>query len=165
MKLDMIAAGSAPDPETTSTRRRLYRRVRSELHLPVSLLLAAVASLAALPSAGAADAPPPAASAASRELDARVHAFLERMRGQWHDWNVPPEDGQALYDLIVKKRFTHALEIGTSTGHSSIWMAWALSKTGGKLVTIEIDPARYHRAVENVEAAGLARYVDGAKSK
>ena len=29
-----------------------------------------------------------------------------------------------------------ALEIGTSTGHSGIWIAWALSKTGGKLITL-----------------------------
>jgi caffeoyl-CoA O-methyltransferase len=115
----------------------------------------------ALPVARAADppsAPPPLVE--SKELDARVRAFLDRMRGQWHDWNVPPEDGQALFDLIIKERFTRGLEIGTSTGHSTVWMAWALSKTGGKLVTIEIDRPRYEKAKENVEAAGLTRYVD-----
>ncbi len=53
-----------------------------------------------------------------------------------------------------------ALEIGTSTGHSGIWIAWALSKTGGKLVTIDIDEGRYREAVANFKAAGIARWVD-----
>jgi len=83
------------------------------------------------------------AGPAPGDLDARVRGFLDRARGDWHDLNVPYEDGQALHDLIVKKGFTRGLEIGTSTGHSGIWIAWAMSKTGGKLVTIEIDEKAY----------------------
>ena len=52
------------------------------------------------------------------------------------------------------------LEIGTSTGHSGIWIAWALSKTGGKLITIDIDEDRHRTAVENFKRAGLSDYVD-----
>jgi predicted O-methyltransferase YrrM len=69
-------------------------------------------------------------------------------------------DGQALYDIIVEKGYTKALEIGTSTGHSAIWIAWALSKTGGKLVTIEIDEGRHREAVRNFQEAGLSEYID-----
>jgi predicted O-methyltransferase YrrM len=61
---------------------------------------------------------------------------------------------------VVKHRYTRALEIGTSTGHSGIWIAWALAKTGGRLVTIEIDPARHATAVRNFEEAGVASFVD-----
>jgi predicted O-methyltransferase YrrM len=93
-------------------------------------------------------------------LDARVRAFLDRQKGTWRDLNVPYEDGQVLHDLVVSKRFTRGLEIGTSTGHSAIWIAWAMSKTGGKLVTIEIDEARYKTAVRNFEEAGVAPWVD-----
>ena len=93
-------------------------------------------------------------------LDARVSAFLEKMKGSWHDLNVPYQDGQALHDLIVKKRFTRGLEIGTSTGHSGIWIGWAMSKTGGKLLTIEIDADRHRTARKNFEAAGVAPYID-----
>jgi len=53
-----------------------------------------------------------------------------------------------------------ALEIGTSTGHSAIWIAWALSKTGGKLITIEINERRYKEALANFEEAGLSDYID-----
>ncbi|HET7292077.1 MAG TPA: class I SAM-dependent methyltransferase [Vicinamibacteria bacterium] len=93
-------------------------------------------------------------------LDARVRAFLERARGEWRDLNVPYEDGQALHDLIVARRFTRGLEIGTSTGHSAIWIARAMAKTGGKLVTIEIDERRHGSALRNFQEAGVAAYVD-----
>jgi predicted O-methyltransferase YrrM len=73
---------------------------------------------------------------------------------------VPFEDGKILHDLIVQHKFTRALEIGTSTGHSTIWIAWALSKTGGKLTTVEIDPARHEQAKANVAAAGLSQHVE-----
>ena len=96
----------------------------------------------------------------SKELDGRVEKFLNETRGHWHDWNVPFEDGKVLYNLILKNHYKRALEIGTSTGHSAIWMAWALSKTGGKLITIEIDEGRYKTAVRNFKEAGLEEFID-----
>ena len=94
------------------------------------------------------------------QLDKTVQAFLDRHRGTWRDLNVPESDGRALHDLIVKQRFTRALEIGTSTGHSGVWIAWALAKTGGSLTTIEIDPNRHQTALANFKEAGLASLVD-----
>lgn len=94
------------------------------------------------------------------DLDARVGAFLENSRHDWLDMNVPMSDGQLLHDLIVEGNYTRALEIGTSTGRSGIWIAWALSKTGGKLITIEINEQRYREALANFEKAGLSDFVD-----
>ena len=94
----------------------------------------------------------------SSPADAQVRAFLDRQR--WRDLNVPASDGRLLYNLVLEKKFTRALEIGTSTGHSGIWIAWALSKTGGKLTTFEIDPRRHQEALANFKATGLAAYVD-----
>jgi len=93
-------------------------------------------------------------------LDARVRSFLDSNARGWRDMNVPASDGKLLYDLIVDNGYTRALEIGTSTGHSSVWMAWALSKTGGKLLTIEIDESRHRQALENFAEAGVADYID-----
>lgn len=93
-------------------------------------------------------------------LDDRVKRFLDERAGRWRDLNVPASDGQLLHDLIVKHGYTRALEIGTSTGHSGIWIAWALSKTGGKLITVEIDPARLKEALANFEAAGVSGFID-----
>lgn len=97
---------------------------------------------------------------AQQVSDQQVKKFLDDHRGKWQDLNVPYEDGQVLYDLITKNKYTSALEIGTSTGHSTVWIAWALSKTGGKLITIEINEARHRQAVENLRKAGLDHIVD-----
>jgi predicted O-methyltransferase YrrM len=93
------------------------------------------------------------------ELDKKVKNFLNS-DVYWRDMNVPASDGQLLYDLIIKGGYTKALEIGTSTGHSGIWMAWALSKTGGTLITIDIDERRHKIALENFAKAGLSDYID-----
>ena len=93
-------------------------------------------------------------------LDARVKKFLDSRTGRWSDMNIPAVDGKILYDLIIENNLKSALEIGTSTGHSGIWMAWALSKTGGKLITVEIDESRYKQALENFKEAGLTGYID-----
>jgi caffeoyl-CoA O-methyltransferase len=94
------------------------------------------------------------------DLDRKVQAFLEARAGRWRDMNVPESDGRVLHDLIVEKGYTRALEIGTSTGHSGIWIAWALSKTGGRLLTVDIDEGRYREAVANFREAGLDGFID-----
>jgi caffeoyl-CoA O-methyltransferase len=96
----------------------------------------------------------------SKGLDEKVEKFLETRKGTWHDWNIPYSDGKVLHDLVLKNNYKKALEIGTSTGLSAIWIAWALSKTGGKLITIEIDEGRYKRALANFKEAGLSDYID-----
>jgi predicted O-methyltransferase YrrM len=126
---------------------------------PARVRLFVVASaLALVAPAATAQAP------ASADLDGRVRAFLEKSRGQWRDANVPFEDGRFLHDLVVKKGFKRGLEIGTSTGHSTVWIAWAKAKTGGRLVTIEIDEARHKEALRNFEAAGVSAYVDARRA-
>ncbi len=101
-----------------------------------------------------------AQSPGDSDLDRRIEAFLDSRRGSWKDLNVPEVDGRTLHDLILEKEFKRAVEIGTSTGHSAIWIARALSKTGGKLITIEIDPARHALARKNFAEAGLSDYID-----
>lgn len=96
----------------------------------------------------------------TQPLDDHVKTFLETRSRQWYDMNVPTRDGQYLYNLIVENKYTRALEIGTSTGHSGIWIAWALSKTGGKLITIEIDKNRHEEALANFKEAGVSEFID-----
>jgi caffeoyl-CoA O-methyltransferase len=96
----------------------------------------------------------------NQALDEKVRKFLDEHSRTWYDMNVPASDGKLLYDLIIKNNYKSALEIGTSTGHSGIWIAWALSKTGGKLVTIEIDEDRHKTALENFRKAGLSDYIE-----
>ena len=94
------------------------------------------------------------------ELDKKVKSFLKENADSWGDMNIPLSDGRILFDIIVKNKYKNAVEIGTSTGHSGIWIAWALSKTGGKLITIDIDEGRHKQALENFKKAGLSEYID-----
>jgi len=96
----------------------------------------------------------------NKALDEQVQRFLETRKGTWHDWNIPYSDGKVLHDLVLKNNYKNAVEIGTSTGLSAIWIAWALSKKGGKLITIEMDEDRYNRALANFKEAGLSEYID-----
>ena len=123
----------------------------------ISRMLAFVCLLALpclVPNAGAQE------QSQQEALDQRVRDFLAENTRSWRDANVPAVDGQKLYDLIVEHGYTRAVEVGTSTGHSGIWIAWAMSKTGGKLTTIEVDEGRYRTAVANFEEAGLSAYID-----
>jgi caffeoyl-CoA O-methyltransferase len=113
-----------------------------------SLLLGACLAALSLPAAGQ---PVPL----SRTLDERVRQFLDGQKDLWREENITASDGRFLFDLILQKGYKRALEIGTSTGHSGIWQAWALSKTGGSLVTVEIEEFRHLAAVRNFRAAGL----------
>jgi predicted O-methyltransferase YrrM len=130
-------------------------KARTTAALPalLSAVTICIAASAALPG----PAPQAADSAA---LDARVRSFLDSQKDQWREENVTEADGRFLHDLILKHRYTRALEIGTSTGRSGIWEAWALSKTGGSLVTVEIDEFRHLRAVQNFKASGLDDRID-----
>ena len=99
-------------------------------------------------------------SGKKNDLDEKVTTFLKKRQGTWRDLNVPASDGKILYDLIIKNKYQKALEIGTSTGHSGVYIAWALGKTGGRLITVEIDKERYQQALANFKEAGLSDYVD-----
>ena len=125
---------------------------------PFELWLVIIASLlsASLPAGTPGQQP----NGATQNRDEQVKAFLESHGHQWRDLNVPEADGRLLHDLVIKHGYKRALEIGTSTGHSGIWIAWALTKTGGKLITLELDEQRHKSALANFREAGLSDIID-----
>lgn len=72
---------------------------------------------------------------------------------------VSEEDGRFLRVMIATSGATRVLEIGGAYGYSAIWMGLALRETGGRLTTIEFDPARATLAAGNIRNAGLADIV------
>jgi len=73
--------------------------------------------------------------------------------------NVPEEDGRLLRLLAEAVGAERVVEIGTSNGYSGIWFCLALRKTGGKLITHEIDARRASLARENFKRAGVDQIV------
>jgi caffeoyl-CoA O-methyltransferase len=111
---------------------------------PALVLLAAVAAVAA-------------GSAQSPEHTKILADIKARDTGQLA---VSEEDGRFLRLMIASSGARRALEIGGASGYSAIWMGMALRETGGKLVTIEYDPARAKELAANVKRAGLADTVE-----
>jgi predicted O-methyltransferase YrrM len=72
---------------------------------------------------------------------------------------VSEEDGRFLRVMVVSNGAKRALEIGAADGYSAIWIGLGLRATGGRLTTIEYDPARARGAAENIRRAGLADIV------
>ena len=72
---------------------------------------------------------------------------------------VSEEDGRFLRVMVATRGAKRALEIGGASGYSAIWLGLGLRETGGRLVTIEYDPARAKELAENIRRAGLADIV------
>jgi len=72
---------------------------------------------------------------------------------------VSEEDGRLLRILAAAAGSRRALEVGAASGYSAIWIGLGLRQTGGRLTTIEYDPARAREAAANIERAGLAHVV------
>ncbi|WP_428070284.1 O-methyltransferase [Chryseobacterium gambrini] len=89
-----------------------------------------------------------------------IQDFLFQHRHNWTDYNVPFEDGRELEKLILSNKYKNVLEIGTSSGHSTIWLAKAVAKTGGKVITIEIAKGRFEKAKRNFEQAGVSHLIE-----
>ena len=102
----------------------------------------------------------PLAAQQGSKPDQRMLERFEWMRqNEGNLWNINAAEGAFLRDLIVKVKAQRALELGTSNGYSSMWIALGLRQTGGHLLTMEIDPGRSHAAQENFRAAGLASLI------
>ncbi|MDH3765422.1 MAG: O-methyltransferase [Nitrosopumilus sp.] len=90
-----------------------------------------------------------------------VQSIIEKSRKV----NVLPEDrmlaitketGELLNMILRLKNAKNILEVGTSTGYSTIWCAEAILEKSGKIITIEQNPNKIKRARENFQKAGIS---------
>jgi predicted O-methyltransferase YrrM len=88
------------------------------------------------------------------EHDAGKADRLQRLR------NVEPDSARVLSVLVRATAARHVLEIGTSNGYSTLWLADAVRDVGATLVSVDIDAARSALAAQNLERAGLGELVE-----
>ncbi|USE82303.1 O-methyltransferase [Acinetobacter tibetensis] len=69
--------------------------------------------------------------------------------------NIEPDSAQFLAMQIRIQKSKKVLEIGTSTGYSTLWLADALQVTQGQLTTLEIDATRSQQAQQFAQEFGL----------
>jgi predicted O-methyltransferase YrrM len=94
------------------------------------------------------------------EAEGKILKTLDEInRKQGRMLNVPQADGRLLRLLAEAIGAKTVVEFGTSNGISAIWLGMALRKTGGKLITHELEADRAALARENFAAAGVADLV------
>ena len=69
--------------------------------------------------------------------------------------NLERETAQLISILIRSSQRKHLLEIGTSNGYSTIWLAWGAKATGGHVTSIERSQDKQAMAEANLRRAGL----------
>jgi predicted O-methyltransferase YrrM len=84
-----------------------------------------------------------------REFDAQQSNRLARLR------NLAPETAQLLAVMVRAAGARRILEVGTSNGYSTLWLADAANVTGGHVESLDIDPRRSDQACDNIARAGL----------
>ncbi|WP_216671315.1 O-methyltransferase [Mangrovicoccus sp. HB161399] len=72
---------------------------------------------------------------------------------------VGPETGQLISLLARALLAPRILELGTSFGYSTLWLADAARAAGGHVTTLELEPAKSAHAAERLQEAGLEAHV------
>ena len=105
-------------------------------------------------------------------LDDRVRAVLARLEAEDADERareVPREErarqvarttGQFLFAFVAPQTDCEVLEIGGSRGYSSIWLGAGVRYLGGRVLSLENDPAKAEAWRRNVAEAGLEDWVE-----
>ena len=101
-------------------------------------------------------------------MDNKLHTLLAELAafGDAHDsdaanratrmLNITPDTGEFLAVLVKAMGARRILEIGTSNGYSTLWLADAAVGMAGHVTTVEMAPQKIAMARENFARAGLA---------
>jgi predicted O-methyltransferase YrrM len=98
----------------------------------------------------------------------KLKAELERF-GETHDastrdrarrmLNITRDTGEFLAVLVRATVARRVLEIGTSNGYSTLWLAESARQAGGSITTVEIEPYKAKLAAANFARAGLSSLI------
>ena len=105
-------------------------------------------------------------------LDARILGVLARLEAEdaaereagipaaQRSRQVEPTTGRFLFALAASQAGSEVLEIGGSRGYSTIWLAAGARVLGGRVVSLELDPAKCAAWRANVADAGLEEWAE-----
>lgn len=73
---------------------------------------------------------------------------------------ITRDEGKFLYLLVKAMRAKVVIEIGTSFGYSTIWLAAAVSEIGGKVISFDVLPEKLEEAAKNLDKAELSDFTE-----
>ncbi|MBP9660697.1 MAG: class I SAM-dependent methyltransferase, partial [Aeromonas sp.] len=102
---------------------------------------------------------------ALEQLKRELERFGEQNDGAQHSrgskmLNITRDTGELLAVLVQTRGAQAVLEIGTSNGYSTLWLAEAVKRLGGRVTTIELDEGKRTMAATNFERAGLTPWIE-----
>ncbi len=74
--------------------------------------------------------------------------------------NITRDTGEFLDLLVRATNARRVLEIGTSNGYSTLWLAHAARALGGKVTTVDLSRFKFDMAAGNFARAGLTAFID-----
>ncbi len=74
--------------------------------------------------------------------------------------NITRDTGEFLVVLLLATQARRVLEIGTSNGYSTLWLARAARQLGGSITTVELSDYKVGLATENFTRSGLASSIN-----
>ena len=96
------------------------------------------------------------------EEDRRIEVLGRALWDHADEFLLPigPETGQVLCSLLEGMNAKRVMEIGTSYGYSTLWLAKAMQKTGGVVVSLDNVGAKQAFAQSQLARVGLEPYVE-----
>jgi predicted O-methyltransferase YrrM len=88
------------------------------------------------------------------DFDAAEPDRLRRRR------NLEPDAARLLWMIIRAMGAAAVVEVGTSNGYSTLWLADAVRAQQGRVISVDVDPEVQCEAARHLARAGLAAYVD-----
>lgn len=73
---------------------------------------------------------------------------------------MDPDSAKFLSILAISNKAKTIVEVGSGVGYSTLWLAYAASIAGGKVITCEIDPAKAEETRTNLTKANVTNYVE-----
>ena len=96
-----------------------------------------------------------------QELYEKFHRHDLKQADRLHRYrNIEPESGRFLSMLIRAQQSKNILEIGTSTGYSTLWLAEAARQTQAMITTLEVDAERVAQAKQYATEIDLADLIN-----
>ena len=88
------------------------------------------------------------------QIERGEHLVNDPKKGE-RSWIIPRTTGEFLRDLVLQEKPKVILELGTSIGYSTLWLAHAAREYSGHVYTIEKQEKKCVIAKENVSEVGL----------
>ncbi len=73
---------------------------------------------------------------------------------------IAPTTGRLLFALVAHNPGCDVLELGGSRGYSTLWLASGVRSLGGRVVSLENDPAKCEARRRTIDEAGLDEWVE-----